>query len=147
MKSRTKLALVLILVLGAPTLWAQGPTQEKIYTLKVAFFTEQLSLSSDEAKRFWPIYDKHEKRMRGLRQRERRLLGGRMPMLDDMSDREAGELLETHLALQREKQDAHAAFLAELDGVISSKKIIRMIRAEEAFKRRLLQLSRRKGRP
>lgn len=38
----------------------QDPTQEKadhIKAQKIAFFTEKLSLTPEEAQRFWPVYN------------------------------------------------------------------------------------------
>ena len=42
---------------------AQGKkgSREKIKALKVAYLTEQLNLTSSEAEKFWPIYNRFEK--------------------------------------------------------------------------------------
>lgn len=42
---------------------------EKVEALKVAFITQKLNLSSDEAQRFWPVYNRYEVEMKqALRQ-------------------------------------------------------------------------------
>lgn len=33
---------------------------EKIQALKIAFITQKLELTSDEAQRFWPVYNRYE---------------------------------------------------------------------------------------
>jgi hypothetical protein len=37
---------------------------EKIQSLKIAFITQKLNLSSDEAQKFWPVYNHYEVEMR-----------------------------------------------------------------------------------
>jgi hypothetical protein len=37
---------------------------EKIQALKIAFITQKLELSSDEAQKFWPVYNKYETEIR-----------------------------------------------------------------------------------
>ena len=34
--------------------------KEKIQALKIAFITQKLELTSDEAQRFWPVYNRYE---------------------------------------------------------------------------------------
>ena len=39
---------------------------EKIEALKIAFITNKLQLTPDEAQKFWPVYNQYETEMRGL---------------------------------------------------------------------------------
>ena len=41
--------------------------QEKIKALYVAYVTQQLSLTPDEAQRFWPVHTQFEKELRGVK--------------------------------------------------------------------------------
>ena len=41
--------------------FSQG-NRDKIKTLKIAFITEKLDLSEQEAQKFWPIYNKYDKK-------------------------------------------------------------------------------------
>ena len=38
--------------------------EEKIQALKIAFITQKLELTSEEAQRFWPVYDRYEGELR-----------------------------------------------------------------------------------
>ena len=40
--------------------------EEKIESLKIAFITEKLQLTSDEAKKFWPVYNDYEKEVKTI---------------------------------------------------------------------------------
>ncbi|MEP6596984.1 MAG: hypothetical protein ABJA71_13610 [Ginsengibacter sp.] len=43
-----------------------GKRGEKIQALKIAFITQKLALSSEEAQRFWPVYNQYENEIKSL---------------------------------------------------------------------------------
>ena len=47
--------------------------QEKYEALKVAFLTEELSLSSKEAQAFWPVYNEMDEKLTEIRQAKGRM--------------------------------------------------------------------------
>lgn len=61
---KTKI-LVFTLLLLPTLLWAQRRTDEAtiemIKTKKIAFITEKVGLTSQEAEKFWPVYNQLEK--------------------------------------------------------------------------------------
>ncbi len=44
-----------------------GQRMEKIQALKIAFITQRLDLTSTEAEKFWPVYNKYEDEINNLR--------------------------------------------------------------------------------
>ena len=64
--------LVLILFIGSFTLLKAQDTRqdikegrsERIQSLKIAFITQKLELTSDEAQKFWPVYNRYETEIR-----------------------------------------------------------------------------------
>lgn len=138
-----KIYYILILTLLFTGLTAEAqrnrPGPGQVEAQKTAFITNALDLSSKEAQQFWPIYNASEKRMESIRKEQRqalmkvRLNGG------SMSDSEASELLENVMIWEQSMLDERKKLVEELKGVISPQKILRLKRAEEEFKRRLLQ--------
>ena len=116
-----------------------GQGREKIKTLKVAFITERLSLTSEEAQVFWPIYNEHEKNTQRIRRKERLEIQSKLMDMDLLTNAEANQLLDELIALEQEKQDLHIEFIDKISQVISPKKTLLLIKAEEDFKRRLLR--------
>nr|MDQ6889459.1 hypothetical protein [Bacteroidota bacterium] len=52
-----------------PGLYAQDdndPRGERVEALKIAFITQKLDLTADEAQKFWPVYNQYENEIRGL---------------------------------------------------------------------------------
>ena len=39
---------------------------EKIQALKIAFITQKLQLTPDEAQKFWPVYNQYDNEIRGI---------------------------------------------------------------------------------
>ena len=125
-------------------LLAQGPVRDRIKTLKVAFITERLALTSSEAQHFWPVYNAHEDQVEKLRRKERQRFGSQLPFLDDLSENEAAQLLAEFKELQIEKHEVEQTFIQDLANVLPAKKIILLFKAEEDFKKRLLQQVRKR---
>ena len=115
------------------------PGREKIKSLKIAFITERLSLSSEEATVFWPVYNEHEKALENLRIKERNDIRGKLRNFDQMSDQQIDGLMDEFLELEKEKMERNRAFIKKMSGLISARKTFLLIKAEEDFKRRLLQ--------
>ena len=119
---------------------AQNNRLERIKALKTAFITERLDLSSAEAEKFWPIFNAYENKVGALRKSERReilikLSGG----MEAMTEAEASSLIDKSVAY-REKEIGHRKqLIQELKSAISAKKIIRLIKTEDDFKRKLLE--------
>lgn len=126
---------------------AQGPVRNRIKTLKVAFITEQVGLTSKEAQQFWPIYNEHEETLENMRRKERMELYANISRAQELSTNESEKLLDNLLALQFEKQKAERDFLSKLRTVIPPKKVLLLVKAEEDFKRQMIQQFRkRRGR-
>ena len=109
---------------------AQGPVRNRIKTLKVAFITEQVGLTSKEAQQFWPIYNEHEETLENMRRKERMELYANISRAQELSTNESEKLLDNLLALQFEKQKAERDFLSKLRTVIPAKKVLLLVKAE-----------------
>jgi len=142
----TKKVLILIVLLAfASNFYGQrGPMREKVKSLKIAYITARLDLTSTEAQAFWPIYNAHEEKQNELRKKERREIRAKLREANDLSEAEADKLLALALSIQAEKEKLNSNFLKEINKVISSKKTILLMNAEENFKKRLLREYRHK---
>ena len=139
--------IVSILLFCTFLMHAQGPVRDRIKTLKVAFITEQVDLTSEEAQQFWPIYNEHEEVMENIRRKERAGIHANIARAQDLSNEESNDLLNNLLALQFDKQQAEQEFLSKLRTVIPAKKVLLLVKAEEDVKKQMIQQFRkRRGR-
>ena len=58
------LLIILLIIVGLSRVNAQNG--EKIKALKIAFITQKLQLTPEEAQRFWPVYDQYENEIKAL---------------------------------------------------------------------------------
>ncbi len=135
-----KILVFVTLLLMAAIVSGQGrPGMDKIKSLKVAFITERVGLTSNEATMFWPVYNEHEDALAQIRRKERLEIKSKMVDFDNLSETEANRLLDQLIDLEKEKQELNVEFLSNIREVISPKKTFLLIKAEEDFKKRLLR--------
>ena len=132
--------LILALFLITTVIQAQERGNEKIKAFKVAYITEKLSLTASEAEKFWPVYNAYDDKMTRLRKQERQIISGKLSDgIDAMSDSDANKLLDEILEIKSRELEYTKELVEDLKVSLSPKKIIRLRKAEEEFKRKLLE--------
>ena len=121
--------------------------KEQIKALKVAFITDELNLTSDEASKFWPIYNAFDDKQSELKYDKMRSYKNRLENDEakKMTDKEASALLAQMESTDDELYQLRKKYNANLKGVLSPVKIIQLKSAEEKFNRKLLKQYRDKG--
>lgn len=135
-----RLIPILVLLIGLSG-YAQrdGRMNERIKAQKVAFITDKLSLTAEEAQQFWPIYNAFEEKRESIKSGQLRKVKMKIRQNPDMSDREASKLLDQILDAENEIHNAKMKLAEDLQSVLSPKKIIRLRATEDEFNRELLQ--------
>lgn len=138
--------IVLITILFAMSSNAQGgrffkEKKDKIKALKIAYITNELSLTSEEATKFWPLFNAFEDKQNEIRKQKMKSYLDRTDedAIDKLSDKEATNLLAQMESTEDELFQLKKKFIASLKGVISPLKILKLKKAEEGFNRKLLQ--------
>jgi len=135
-----KKLLIIALLIGS-SLFAQRPNHDRIKALKTAFITEKLDLSAAEAEKFWPVYNVFEGQMEALRKTSRRefLSKVREESLENLSDDEANAIIDRIMVMKSRELEYRKELIKNLRPILSPKKILKLERAEENFKRKLLE--------
>lgn len=136
----------MVLVLTSFSTMAQdGPfirkKKEQIKALKVAYITDELSLTSDEATKFWPLYNAFEDKQQEIKRQKLKAYLDRSDedSFDKLSEKEATSMLVQMENTEEELYQLKKKFISNLKGVISPIKILKLKKAEENFNRKLLQ--------
>lgn len=144
-----KTILIILFLLSIPSFAQQGMSdkKEQIKALKVGFITNELSLTTEEASKFWPIYNAYDDRQFELRHQKMKTYKAQMDdeALDKMSEKEAAALLAQMESNENELTQLRKKFNANLKGILPAKKILKLKKAEDNFNRKLLQQYRNKG--
>lgn len=147
MKTNKFLLIILFLVsISSFSQFHMGEKKEQIRALKVGFITNELALTTDEAAKFWPIYNAYDDKQFEIRHQKMKAFKQRMDAdLEKMSEKEAAALLAQMENTEDELYQMRKKFVANLKGVLPSVKIIQLKKAEDDFNRKLLQQYRNKG--
>jgi hypothetical protein len=117
-------------------------SKEKIKTLKISYLTEQLSLTSDEAQKFWPIYNNHENNTnRYIREKINEIKKeiSKAENLDAIHEERAKVLYSMIRSLEEKKYEDNKKYISKLEKIISFKKILKLHIAEREFGRKLMR--------
>jgi hypothetical protein len=120
----------------------KNESREKIKALKIAYLTEQLALTTNEAEKFWPIYNAFDKEQHDLRKKQRfemRKALRNEGAVDAIDEKEAEKLINLKLATDKQLHESEKEFIQKITAIISYKKIIKLQMAEMEFGRKLLK--------
>ncbi len=134
--------LLLIGLFFTSSFFAQD--DEQIHALKVSYFTSELNLSSTEAERFWPVYNRNTEKYNQLKDGVWSSIKERLDRIDELNDKESDQLLEDYTNYHNQRLSYRLEFIDELKTVISSKKIMKLKKAEYNFNKKLLKQYRSK---
>ncbi|AIY14947.1 hypothetical protein [Cellulophaga baltica] len=112
---------------------------DKIRTLKIAFITERLDLSSKEAQTFWPIYNEYQAKREDLHEKGHTEIRKKLDASDNLSENDSAKLLDKYLQFEKEEEELEQTYLKKIQKVISAKKTLLLIRSEGDFKRKLIK--------
>ncbi|MDC6389475.1 hypothetical protein PP182_12330 [Maribacter sp. PR1] len=131
--------LLATLMLFTAMSFAQDRSREKIKSLKVAYLTEQLDLTSKEAQDFWPVYNEYEKKRHELRHKQWVEIKSKLKDVSGLNEQGAQNLLDSYIKIEEQEEELDKDYLNEISKVISAKKTLILMRSEEDFKRQLIK--------
>jgi hypothetical protein len=135
MKFNYKLILVLVIALLSFTT-ARSQGKDKVEALRVSFISQKLNLSTQEAQGFWPLYNEYNDKIKSLRKNFRQQYGS---VSEFKSDKEADDFLNAEMKMKQGELDLHKEYFEKIKKVLGSKKTAMLIRAEEEFKKVIIQ--------
>ena len=143
-----KFIVPILFLLVTTFAFAQGhkEKQEKLKALKVAYITEQLELTTDEAQKFWPIYNDYQEKQFDLRHEKMRTILGKLDVgnIEKLSEKEASALLSQMQGVEETLFTIQKKYIKDLQSILSDKKIMKLKKAEGDFNRHLLKQMREK---
>lgn len=121
---------------------AKQEKRDRVESEKIAFITKELQLTSDEAQKFWPVYNQYSKEREELRKHRRESI----QVTETMTDAEAEKSVENMLSYRQKEIDLQRSYFEKFLSVIPGKKVAKLYNAEEKFKRMLIErLNNKKG--
>ncbi len=139
-----KLFTILTFALIAATGFTQGPPgpppgmdDDKIEALRIAFLTKYLELTTDEAQKFWPVFNQMHTEMKAISEKEENLKNGKS--INDMTDEELTKLINSHFENEQKMLDLKKKYAEEFKKILPLRKVALLSDAENAFKREMIK--------
>jgi len=135
--------LLLSLICCAPFLgFSQNRSDRnsEIESYKIAYLTQKLELSPDDAKTFWPIYTEYQKEQSVLRKEksEKMISLRKIDEIDKLSDAQVSTLLSNEFSYKQKELNLERKYYNIFKTKLPIKTLGKYYRAQETFKRELL---------
>ena len=114
-------------------------TLEMIKTKKIAFLTEALNLTSQEAQKFWPVYNELEKERYQLNDKKRELEEKSEATKPGMTDAEFRKLATEIAATHGKEGHLVEDYNLKLLNILPAEKVVKLYRAEGKFRGYLMK--------
>ncbi|TPG66446.1 hypothetical protein [Hymenobacter nivis] len=142
---RLALAGALLLAAGGHA-QAQGPRQQlraaraerlsQLDNARIAFFTSRLSLTQDQAQRFWPVYNEFITRRRALNRASRSL---KREQIEGLTDQQIRENLTQTYATRQQELNLEKEYFDKFQKVLSLRQVAQLLAAERDFTKEVIK--------
>jgi hypothetical protein len=135
-----RIVIFLLIILMFPVIRssAQNTNLEKLNNYKIGFFTKKLNLTSEEAEKFWPVYNDYQGQ-RNLIQREKLKLNRNFNQNESsLSDNQLEEMGDKYVDCLVQESNLAVVFHKKLKEVLPPVKVILYYQAENQYKVQLL---------
>lgn len=115
--------------------------KEQIKALKIGYLTNELSLTGEEATKFWPLFNAFEDKQQEIRQQKVKNYLFKLDdlTLESLSEKEANTLMIQIENSEEEQFQLRKKFVNSLKSILPATKILKLKKAEEQFSKKLLQ--------
>lgn len=122
----------------------KGRMIERMESRRIAFLSNELDLTIEEAEQFWPVYNEYSKKRMELR--KSLMLSKRDMRRKDLSEEESQKEVEAQLRIQEEELKMKKEYYEKFGSLVSAKKLARLEPAEHQFNQEVVrQLKDRRG--
>lgn len=143
--------LLLALLLGSAEAWAQSAApagaprmagspargRQRLENARIAYITDKLALTPEQAQRFWPLFNEFTAKRRELRQQTR--LGLRNQDFSTMSDKDIRAALDDQFKLRQGEINLEKEYVDKFAKVITLRQVAQLLQAERDFTKELIQ--------
>jgi hypothetical protein len=112
---------------------------ESVESFKIAFITKRLDLTPEQAEKFWPIYNQYTDDLKALREKNTKVLQYVYINIETMTDNELENIVSQELAFRQNELDITKKYIPQFKSVLPIRKVLKLFKAEEDFKKELIK--------
>ena len=129
------------MLFAAPLAHAQndgrkGQRLAQLENAKIAFLTNRVTLTQEQAQRFWPVYNEFSGRRRELNRSGRQL---RRDIGEGISDQQIRENITQSFAMRQQELNLEKEYFEKFQKVISLRQVAQLFLAERDFTKEVIR--------
>lgn len=138
------LGILLMILFSGLYLFAQPPGEddpkekERIEALKIAFLTKRLSLTPDEAQKFWPVYNQFNGEVESSKKDSKLIRKGMGDEFQSMTDPEVEKFVDEVMVQKRRELEITEKYHNQFKKVLPIRKVALLYKSEREFRKQLL---------
>jgi polyhydroxyalkanoate synthesis regulator phasin len=114
--------------------------RDKIKALAIAHITKALDLSTEEAQRFWPLYNEVKNERAKLEKVKKQLIRKLESEFDNMTEKQASSYVDQMVALDKRIGGTNLDYKHDdIIKVIGAKRFLKLKKAEMDFRRKMIR--------
>ncbi len=109
--------------------------RERIESMRVAYITRTLDLSSEQAQQFWPLYNEMQKELRANREKVADTEDSPM----DLTEEEAEKKLDAWMNRLEAEVNILKSYQSRFADILDKRQVLALYQSENQFKRQMLR--------
>ncbi len=118
--------------------------KEMVKTERIAFLTNKLNLTPNEAQKFWPVYNEYINKQEDIIMQNHKNMRDFMKDQDNLTDEQAQKTVDTYVSLTKQENELFIEYNKKIEKILPIKKVALLYQAEKQFKRYLMKKMRAK---
>lgn len=139
MKTLYKICILLLMCFAWNNIAVSQVALERIKARRIAFFTNKLQLTPEEAQKFWPVFNEYDKKKNALTIEKRTLTLTFQNSGSDLSEAEIDKLIGKYIQISNQENQLIEEYTKKFRAILPARKVLKLYLAETEFKVALLR--------
>jgi len=136
--NKLAIQLAFLFIFSISIIGAQ-PKREEIKAMRIAFISEHIGLTVEEAKSFWPVFDEFQAKRKLLHKQSRQVFKTLETNSSTLTDAESEKLCNQYITSRTNEAALAADYHQKYLKILPAKKILLLYESESLFKKEMLK--------
>ena len=114
-------------------------SRELIQSHKIAFITDRLDLTPEEAQRFWPVFNEYQDKRELVQKEMFKDFDIKNMDIDALTDEQAIEIADNQIIKAQKLLDVQKEYHLQFKAILPIRKVLKLYQAEKEFQHELLR--------
>ena len=112
---------------------------EQLKAKKIAFLSQRMKLTPEEAQVFWPVYNEFVAKKEGLNKEQKELTKQILTERNDLSDKQKEEIADKIISIRLKNAQLESEYHEKFKAVLPIDKVLLLYQSENQFKSELIR--------